>query len=232
MRKRTNPWPAFADLFSALLIATFAGFVMISGAYQSEIGSNGAEKRKLNEALNKAREQADKITDEIQEILAKDSSLKFRPRRCGDETCIDLDINFKRSRDTIDPDQEIALGTACEAIKKALDKLSEPERKDIIITIEGHTDSQKLEVSQGPREDYLYNWKLSASRAASVLYVFKEKGLDPEKYAVVSIGYADTVKLCNSAPTDEECNRKKRRTTLKLRADISGIEERLKKAGQ
>jgi hypothetical protein len=45
MLRRSNPWPAFVDLFSALLIATFAGLIMFSGAYR--------EMKKKNEALEK-----------------------------------------------------------------------------------------------------------------------------------------------------------------------------------
>jgi hypothetical protein len=40
MKRRTNPWPAFVDLFSALLIATFAGLIMFSGAFQKLKASN------------------------------------------------------------------------------------------------------------------------------------------------------------------------------------------------
>jgi len=42
-----NPsWPAFVDLFAALLIASFGGFIMLTGAYQQEsrFSENAAQK--------------------------------------------------------------------------------------------------------------------------------------------------------------------------------------------
>ena len=37
MTRRANPRPAFVDLFAALLIASFGGFIMLTGAYQQEL---------------------------------------------------------------------------------------------------------------------------------------------------------------------------------------------------
>jgi flagellar motor protein MotB len=232
MRKRTNPWPAFADLFSALLTVTFAGFIMLSGVFEDVLGPDATRKKQLNEALNSARAQADTITKEIKEILEKDDSLKAKTRPCGDGTCIDLDIHFESNIDTVDANQEESLRKASEAIKNALNNLPAEQRRDIVITIEGHTDSQGVKEPTDARSDYLFNWNLSASRAASVLYIFKEQGLDPKIYKVVSIGYADTDKLCEGDPKDKRCNEQNRRTTLQLRADIRAIEARLRKAGQ
>ena len=37
MTRRANPWPSFVDLFAALLIASFGGFIMLTGAYRREL---------------------------------------------------------------------------------------------------------------------------------------------------------------------------------------------------
>jgi flagellar motor protein MotB len=226
MHKRTNPWPAFADLFSALLIATFAGFIMMSGAYQSSLAPRVAREQ----ALEKVRQEADAIMKQVQETLSQDSSLKAKTRPCGDGFCIDLDIHFRKDKDEINPEQTPALKEACQKIKQALDKFAPEQRRDIIITIEGHTDSQKLAQSYDERTEYLYNWNLSAQRAASVLYIFKQCDLKQPQYKILSIGSADTANDCNE--DTPKCHEENRRTTLQLHADIQEIEARLKRLAQ
>ena len=70
------------------------------------------------------------------------------------------------------------------------------------------------------KEYFLYNWRLSTGRAASVLYEFKHSGLEPtvdNEYNLSAVGKADSDPLCNQ-PTDE-CYRMNRRTTLRLQVD-------------
>ena len=53
------------------------------------------------------------------------------------------------------------------------------------ITIEGHTDNVPIKTAQFPS-----NWELSAVRATTVLRLFADSGVDPER--LTAIGYADT----------------------------------------
>jgi hypothetical protein len=46
MTRRANPRPAFVDLFAALLIASFGGFIMLTGAYQQELRYDSAATRR------------------------------------------------------------------------------------------------------------------------------------------------------------------------------------------
>jgi chemotaxis protein MotB len=56
---------------------------------------------------------------------------------------------------------------------------------DFPITIEGHTDNLPIKTAQFPS-----NWELSAVRATTVLRLFADSGVAPER--LTAIGYADT----------------------------------------
>ncbi|HZT59054.1 MAG TPA: OmpA family protein [Pyrinomonadaceae bacterium] len=227
MLRRANPWPAYADLFSALLIATFAGFMMLSAAYQYALGRY----EKAEQEVSKVRQQANNLVTSIQRALSQENAMAGHVRPCGEDTCIDFYIHFKTSDDRIlRDDEKNSLGLACSSIKNAIDHQPPDQRKDIEITIEGHTDSQQPQDITDPRELYLYNWNLSGRRATSVLYEFQKCGLAPPDYRVVAIGYADSKPLCSD--TTKECLDSNRRTTLSLHADTKRIEERLKGADQ
>lgn len=225
MRRRTNPWPAFVDLFSALLIATFAGFIMLSGAYEQEVSGYKLREKEMA----KMREEAAAIIDQVQNSLNQDKLMENIVRQCGDDTCIDLYIHFNTSQDEITDSQErVSLERTCSIIKNALDELSEEQRKDIELFIEGHTDSQPAKHVRDARNQFRFNWNLSAQRATSVLHVFQQCGLKQPEYNVVAIGYADSSPLCREQT--EKCYKRNRRTTLRLRADTRHIEARLKQS--
>ena len=56
---------------------------------------------------------------------------------------------------------------------------------DFLVTIEGHTDNVPISTAQFPS-----NWELSAVRATTVLRLFADTGIAPER--LTAIGYADT----------------------------------------
>ena len=226
MRRRTNPWPAFVDLFSALLIASFAGFIMLSGAYQHEV----TRYQQQEKATAQMRQEASSIIDNVKNSLNSDNAMKNIVRKCGDDTCIDLYIHFDTDQDEISDAERSSIENICGILRKALDDLPADQRKDIEVVIEGHSDNRQAESVKDPRERFRFNWNLSAERATSVLYVFQQCGLKPPEYQIVAIGYADSMTLCDE-PT-KECNDKNRRTTLRLRADTQHIEARLKATAQ
>lgn len=223
IRRRTNPWPAFSDLFAALLVATFAGFMMLSVSYQSEL----ERFQKAEGASTKMRKEANRIISDIQHALSKNSALASRVSPCGEDTCIDLDIHFPEGHDTIEKDEErTALQQVCGIIRTAIDGLNPTERKDIGLVIQGHTNRNQPYERLNPRDKYLFNWNLSARRATSVLYVFKECGFTTPNYKIEAIGYADSRPIC--LQLTQECDDKNRRTTLLLQADTQSIEARLR----
>lgn len=223
MRQRTNPWPSFVDLFSSLLIATFAGMVMITSAYEHELKGYQTRDREMS----KLRAEADNIIGQVKQALEANLEVKDITRKCGDDTCIDLFIHFTENDDKIPASAELdTLKRTCTTLKQALDGLSEERRKDIEIIIEGHTDNTQPKNVTGERANYLFNWNLSATRATSVAYEFQQCGLNPSAYQIVAIGYADSAPLCSEATL--KCLSLNRRTTLRLRSDTKRIEKRLK----
>ena len=244
MSRRTNPWPAFVDLFSALLVAAFAGFVLIASELKGAAKHNsdlGAQLKDCNDQLDKygaekgeltrLRAEADRIVQELDKTLTEDQLLKSKVVKCGDDSCLDLFIHYPRNKAQIPPDQQqqvIALQEGCHTLRAALDRLPTEKRHDIEILVEGHADRTQVRgTTIDPQVAYLFNWSLSSQRAASVLYLFQECGLNPPNYSVSMIGYADSEKVCDE-PT-EECDQKNRRTTLRLRANTQKIARRLEK---
>lgn len=235
MRYRTNPWPSFSDLFSATLIVTFAGIVMITAAYKSDVQTlknqitnmQGGDADMVAAKVRQARLDANKIIEQVKQELNRDTSLKTTTHDCGDNTCLDIDIEFERNDALIkNPEDLSILKSVALSLKKAIDALPLEQRKDIEIVIEGHTDKTlPKNVLLDDRGLYLYNWDLSARRATSVAYEFKQSGLTPDGYRIVAIGYAASDPIC----TDDnmpDCEKRNRRTTLYLRGDTRGIEKR------
>jgi len=72
------------------------------------------------------------------------------------------------------------------ALVKAMSAIAEVlAPTDFPITIEGHTDNVPIKTPQFPS-----NWELSAVRATTVLRLFADSGVAPER--LTAIGYADT----------------------------------------
>lgn len=211
MRRRTNPWPAFADLFAALLVVSFGALILLSS--------------KANET-NNIRKIADKAMNDAKQQLAGATV-----RNCGDDTCIDLDIKFELNSDKIQNEEQVAsLKKIGGILKQALDSFPKEDRKALTLVIEGHTDSTQAKFMKDERERDLYNWSLSSKRANSVAYVFMTScKIDPSEYQVEVIGYADSKPPDCEFLSPKDCDAKKRRTTLVLRADTREIEKRMVK---
>lgn len=207
MRRRSNPWPSLVDLFSALLLATLGGLIILWGRGGTEIQKKAHE---LMEEVAKTL-RAGKIAGSV--VL------------CGEDTCLNFYVHFDTNKDVIDrPDELKTLRTACEALKNALDNLrrQRPNYVDSMqLIVEGHADRRPPKHATDRRTFYLYNWKLSAARAAAVLYEFKSCGLEPPRYAITAVAKGDTEPLCNKETDD--CYAQNRRTTLRLQVDTRKI---------
>jgi chemotaxis protein MotB len=70
------------------------------------------------------------------------------------------------------------------------------------IRVEGHTDNRPISTTAFPS-----NWELSAARAASVVHLFMEQGMDPARLAVIGLGeYRPTHP--NDTPDGRNANRR------------------------
>lgn len=214
-RRSSRPWPAFVDLFSALFITTFAGFILLTGKSSIEV-----KKAKI-------RARVDSINSQLENFLSEDEGVNFNAKRQGDEIVFDLYIQFEKDSDNIkNEDDRRVIHQIAKRIKASINELPSDDREFVQVVIEGHTDSQKPYGIEDPKARYLFNWRLSSQRAASVLYEFKEAGLSPEKYSVISIGYADSRPRCRKDTPD--CYRRNRRTSVRLRPDMARIETALR----
>ena len=94
------------------------------------------------------------------------------------------------------------------------------DRSSLVLVIEGHTDDRIPPALKGEREQFLYNWKLSSERAASVLYQFDKCGVSQKTgFRVTSVGLANTAQFCNDPNPDTKCHEQNRRTTLRIRVE-------------
>lgn len=81
---------------------------------------------------------------------------------------------------------------------------------DNLIQVEGHTDNQPIRAGQFPS-----NWELSAARAASVVRLFEQAGVAPQRMAAIGFGEFRPMDT-NDQPTGRAKNR---RVTLNILAD-------------
>lgn len=219
MRSRNNPWPAFVDLFSALLITTLGGFILLSGVYDQDVKIY----QQKEEQLKQIRQEAKQSIDQVQTSLGSKTVVK-EVRATETERFFDLDIRFGTSDDTLDQEGSRRIAEICHEIRSIFNNLSSDQKRDIEIIIEGHTDSQQAKIVD-QREKDRFNWNLSARRATSVLYEFAQNGIRSPEYQIVATGFADSRPLC--LDLTPECYSRNRRTTLCLRVNTKNIEDRL-----
>ncbi len=70
------------------------------------------------------------------------------------------------------------------------------------LNVEGHTDDRPISTSQFPS-----NWELSAGRAASVVRLLTQRGIDPARLTVVGYGEQQPIRS-NSTPAGRNANRR------------------------
>ena len=84
------------------------------------------------------------------------------------------------------------------------------QNSDNLIQVEGHTDNQPIRAGQFPS-----NWELSAARAASVVRLFEQAGIAPQRMA--AIGFAEFRPMDSNDLAQGRA--KNRRVTLNILAD-------------
>ena len=205
MRRGLNPWPAVSDLFSGLLVATFGGLMLFSGAGNTE---------------NQVGDEVKKVRDQVLNGLK--SSLQGETRLHGEDVLFDVALNFQVDQDTIQANDLQKIDRACGVLKSVF--VRDVRKNEVEIWIEGHSDSSQP-IGWSDREKYLYNWRLSGNRAASVLHEFHRCGINPGPYRIFAIGYADTRPRHPGKP---EASALDRRTTFRIHPDRCLIEARIK----
>ena len=82
------------------------------------------------------------------------------------------------------------------------------------IHVEGHTDNRPIRTSAYPS-----NWELSAARAATVVHLFTNQGVDPQRLKIVGFGSQHPI-ASNDAADGRNANRRVRIVVLQS-ADVS-----------
>jgi outer membrane protein OmpA-like peptidoglycan-associated protein len=219
-RNRLNPWPSVADLFSALTVTAFASLIFVT------IGAVIVDDNKKIE-IKAAQELADVFKAKYQ--AGKDGQIAVHP--CADresEQCIEMQFRFVPSLSDLHADGINQVNEACHVYKDSVERVVQKikaenlliDRSSLVLVIEGHTDDRIPPALKGEREQFLYNWKLSSERAASVLYQFDKCGVSQKNgYRITSVGLANSAQLCNNPNADTKCHEQNRRTTLRIRVE-------------
>lgn len=219
-RNRLNPWPSVADLFSALTVTAFASLIFVT------IGAVIVDDNKKIE-IKAAQELASIFKSRYQG--REDRQIAVHP--CEDresEQCIEMQFRFVPSLSDLHADGIDQVNEACSIYKDSVEKVLQKmkaanltfDRSSLVLVIEGHTDDRIPPALKGEREQFLYNWKLSSERAASVLYQFDKCGVSKKSgYRITSVGLSNTAQLCNDPDPDTRCHEQNRRTTLRIRVE-------------
>ena len=118
----------------------------------------------------------DKVIGEIESTMAEliqQDMLTIHRKDYGVEIALRTDILFPSGSATL-PSQAT---TVLQQLADTLKPLPYPMR------VEGHTDNRPINTLLFPS-----NWELSAARAATVVHVFMQRGIDPTRLAVIGLG--------------------------------------------
>lgn len=124
--------------------------------------------------------------------LIERSLLVVRRRSTYVEVEIRTDILFLSGDAMLTPSAR----TALEKLADVLNIFPNPVR------VEGHTDNRPINTKIFPS-----NWELSAARAASVVHLFTDRGLDPTRLAVMGLGEYRPAQP-NDTPEGRNANRR------------------------
>ncbi len=128
------------------------------------------------EQLKRAERQLNQIADRLSSALAplvKQGVITVRRTELWLEVEINSDILFSTGSAALDSSARETLGKLADVL------LDAPNG----VRVEGHTDNLPIATAQFPS-----NWELSAARAASVVHLFADHGVQPARLAMVGYG--------------------------------------------
>jgi chemotaxis protein MotB len=124
--------------------------------------------------------------------LIADNLLTVRRQGAWVEVEIRTDFLFSSGAATLAP----AAGDILRQISESLQPFPNP------IRVEGHTDNRPINTRAYPS-----NWELSSARAASVVQLFMQSGIDPRRLAVIGLGEYRPAQS-NDTPEGRNANRR------------------------
>jgi chemotaxis protein MotB len=139
--------------------------------------------------------ELDKVADQVEQAMAEliqKDLIVVRRHGVWVEVEIRTDILFPSGVATLTPNAADVLKQLAQTLKP----FPNP------IRVEGHTDNRPINTTAFPS-----NWELSAARAASVVHLFMEQGMEPARLAVIGLGeYRPT--HANDTPEGRNANRR------------------------
>ncbi|HEU0097079.1 MAG TPA: flagellar motor protein MotD [Rhizomicrobium sp.] len=154
----------------------------------------------------RAQRQMDAVAAQLGKTLAPLIERKLITVRRSDlwiEVEINSDILFGIGSSALAPSARDTLSTLAAVLRDAPNG----------VRVEGYTDNQPIATAQFPS-----NWELSAARAASVVHLFADEGMAPQRLAMV--GYGEfRARADNGTEAGRNANR---RVVLIILADAAG----------
>ncbi len=139
-------------------------------------GKDGDEKYKGDEGAGlgggELRRMADAVQQAMQDLIDQELVIVRRS-----EDWLEIEINT----DILFASGVAAVGTQAAPVLQRLAGILAPFPNTL--RIEGHTDDRPIATLAFPS-----NWELSAARAASVVHLFVQQGIDPTRMTVVGLG--------------------------------------------
>ena len=128
------------------------------------------------EQLQRAERQLGQIAEKLTRALAplvNQGVITVRRTELWIEVEINSDILFPPGSATLDASARQTLGTLADVLQDVPNG----------VRVEGHTDDMPIATAQYPS-----NWELSAARAASVVHLFADHGVQPQRLAMMGYG--------------------------------------------
>jgi len=118
------------------------------------------------------RKVADEVEQAMQDLVERKQVLV---RRFADRVEVEIrtDILFRSASADLSPHAQAIIGR----LSDALERFPNPVR------VEGHTDNVPIRTRAYPS-----NWELSAARAATVVHIMSQRGIEPARLAVLGYG--------------------------------------------
>ncbi len=134
---------------------------------------------------------SEQITQAVQPLI-DDDLIKIKKNDFWLEIDIKSSILFKSGTATLSEDAEDILASIADLIKEYPND----------VQVEGFTDNIPINTDKFPS-----NWELSSARAASVVHLFEEEGVDPRR--MQAIGYGEFKPIAdNNTPEGRNANRR------------------------
>jgi len=193
-----------------------AGATMAVGsrAVQSQVGSrqvvpikNSKEEERKRQLREKMRNMAKNILEALGPLI-KEGKVRVTEGIKGVTVEINASVLFAVGDAKLEP-------AAVKALRAVADVLAETE---FPVTVEGHTDPTPIKTSQFPS-----NWELSGARAASVVRLFIDAGVGPQR--LTATGYGEQRPIASNDNPDGRA--RNRRVTILIEANLPDVPEEL-----